>query len=97
MKAELGDEAMDEEEFDPVPEITPQHFIAAMADARRSVSDADLAKYSAFAANMSQQRSNLQAAAGPGGFSFPGASAGAPAPAGATAAADEEDDDALYT
>lgn len=97
-----GDDGMGEEEeeddFDPVPEITTAHFEAAMRDARRSVSDSDLAKYSSFAATMQQQRSALQAGAGAGGFRFPdhgGGAGGAVEDAGA--AAGEEEDDDLYS
>jgi transitional endoplasmic reticulum ATPase len=105
LRAEAGETGMDEdvEDFDPVPEITGAHFELSMKDARRSVSDADLAKYSTFAATMQQQRSQLQAAAGPSGFKFPGlrgGGGGGDAPmAGvpATADVDEDDDDDLYS
>lgn len=89
----------------PVPEVTARHFEVAMREARRSVSDADLAKYSSFAATLSQQRAAI---GGPGGlqnFRFPrgqtiGGEAGGPGgqqaaqgPAGGAGAgaADEED------
>jgi transitional endoplasmic reticulum ATPase len=105
LRAEAGETGMDEdvEDFDPVPEITGAHFELSMKDARRSVSDADLAKYSTFAATMQQQRSQLQAAAGPSGFKFPGARGGggggdAPmAGVPATADVDEDDEDDLYS
>mmetsp|Transcript_17479 Transcript_17479/g.61389 ORF Transcript_17479/g.61389 Transcript_17479/m.61389 type:complete len:1074 (-) Transcript_17479:253-3474(-) len=97
-RAAAGDEDMvdaedDEEEDDPVPEITTAHFEAAMRDARRSVSDADLAKYSSFAATMQQQRSALQAGAGVSGFRFPdrgGAGGGGATPYDGGAAVESE-------
>lgn len=84
-------EGMDEvEDVDPVPFITATHFESAMRDARRSVSDADLAKYSSFAATMQQQRSNLGGGMGAANFRFPRAGGGS-ASAGAADAADDED------
>jgi len=70
------------DDFDPVPEITAAHFEAAMAEARRSVSDADLLKYSSFAATLQQQRSQL-GGVGASNFRFPRhpAGAGGPGPA----------------
>ncbi|GKT53782.1 AAA family ATPase [Colletotrichum tofieldiae] len=59
-----GEEAMDEDEEDPVPELTKRHFEEAMQMARRSVSDVEIRRYEAFA----QQMKN----AGPGAyFKFP--------------------------
>jgi transitional endoplasmic reticulum ATPase len=86
----------DVEEEDLVPEIMPRHFENAVRDARRSVSDNDLAQYSRFAQNLQQSRSQLSTGGGSlGTFSFPQAqnNAGTGAPAGA---ADEEEDD-LYS
>ena len=86
----------DVEEEDLVPEIMPRHFENAVRDARRSVSDNDLAQYSRFAQNLQQSRSQLSTGGGSlGTFSFPQAqNAGATgAPAGQ---ADEEEDD-LYS
>ena len=77
-----------------LPSITKAHFEEAMKFARRSVSDADIRKYQAFAQNLQQSR-------GFGAdFRFPGASGGTPAAGGAGgavggAAADDDDDD-LY-
>jgi len=76
------------DDFDPVPEITVAHFEAAMAEARRSVSDADLLKYSSFAATLQQQRSQL-GGVGAANFRFPRGPSGAGGPA--PAAAEEED------
>merc|ERR1711971_1187252 len=53
MKAENEDDEMDEddddEEEDTMPEILPKHFESAVRQARRSVSDRDLAQYASFA------------------------------------------------
>eukprot|EP00824_Muranothrix_gubernata_P010672 TRINITY_DN23771_c0_g3_i1.p1 TRINITY_DN23771_c0_g3~~TRINITY_DN23771_c0_g3_i1.p1 ORF type:complete len:816 (+),score=243.18 TRINITY_DN23771_c0_g3_i1:201-2450(+) len=72
-----------EEEFDPVPEITRQHFEEAMKFARRSVSDADIRKYEMFAQSLQQSR-------GFGEFRFPdqGGAGGA--------GGDVDEDDELY-
>ena len=102
---------MDEDAADPVPSITRAHFEEAMKFARRSVSDADIRKYAAFASTLQQSRgfgsdfrfpeggvAGGAAAVGADGI---GAAAGA-APvfgsAGATApaAAAADDDDDLY-
>lgn len=66
VKAEGGDAdaamddaapADDDEEDDPVPEITRAHFEEAMKFARRSVSDADIRRYEMFAQTLQQSRS----------------------------------------
>jgi len=78
-----GEDAMEEEQPDPVPEIRRDHFEEAMRDARRSVSDADLAKYSSFAQTMQQQRAAIGGV--PGGlanFRFPDAQQAAQAQVG---------------
>ncbi|XP_042486985.1 cell division control protein 48 homolog E-like [Macadamia integrifolia] len=49
-------EAMEEDIEDEVAEITPAHFEEAMKYARRSVSDADIRKYQAFAQTLQQSR-----------------------------------------
>eukprot|EP01129_Flabellula_baltica_P014689 TRINITY_DN7108_c0_g1_i1.p1 TRINITY_DN7108_c0_g1~~TRINITY_DN7108_c0_g1_i1.p1 ORF type:complete len:787 (+),score=245.25 TRINITY_DN7108_c0_g1_i1:72-2432(+) len=54
---ETGD-IMDDDR-DPVPEITRNHFSEAMSYARRSVSDADIRKYGMFHQTLSQARGNL--------------------------------------
>lgn len=85
-----GDMDIDEEEEDPVPELTRRHFEEAMQTARRSVSDVEIRRYEAFA----QQMKN----AGPGAyFKFPEAGAEAAAAAGASNEfGDAGTDDALY-
>jgi transitional endoplasmic reticulum ATPase len=79
--APAAPEGMEVEEFDAVPFITAAHFEAAMRDARRSVSDTDLAQYMRFASQLGQQR----AAMGLGDFRM--GAPGAFVPAAATAAA----------
>ncbi|KAK2993202.1 hypothetical protein RJ640_005170 [Escallonia rubra] len=49
-------EAMEEDDVDDVPEMKPAHFEEAMKYARRSVSDADIRKYQAFAQTLQQSR-----------------------------------------
>ena len=52
LRGEAGDAMEDVEEEDTVPEILPRHFEDAVRNARRSVSDRDLAQYSSFARNL---------------------------------------------
>jgi transitional endoplasmic reticulum ATPase len=49
-------EAMEEDEVEEVAEIKASHFEEAMKFARRSVSDADIRKYQAFAQTLQQSR-----------------------------------------
>ena len=59
-KAEEAGETLPEEmedDSDPVPQITREHFEEAMRFARRSVSDQDIRRYELFAQNMQQSRS----------------------------------------
>jgi len=93
-RAENGGDAMEEDEPDEVPFITKAHFEEAMKFARRSVSDADIRKYQAFAQTLQQSR-------GFGSdFRFPDrpATAGTvpTGTAGADAFAAADDDDDLY-
>jgi len=57
-KREEDGAAMDveEEDVDPVPEITRAHFEESMKYARRSVSDNDIRKYEMFAQTLQQSR-----------------------------------------
>ena len=66
----------------PVPEVKALHFELAMREARRSVSDSDLAKYSAFAASLQQQRAAMGGGQGVSNFKFPRGSAHAEDAAG---------------
>lgn len=67
--------ADDEVEADDlVPEILPRHFEDAVRNARRSVSDRDLAQYSSFAQTLQQSRSQLTTGGGSlATFQFPAA------------------------
>ena len=47
-----------------MPEIMPRHFEESVRNARRSVSDRDLAQYSSFAATMQQARAALSGSGG---------------------------------
>ena len=87
----------DVEEEDLVPEIMPRHFENAVRDARRSVSDNDLAQYSRFAQNLQQSRSQLSTGGGSlGTFTFPQAQSNNGAGAAAGGAVDDDEDD-LYS
>jgi len=82
LRQEKGDDAMETEIEDPVPEITRVHFEEAMRYARRSVSDQDIRKYEMFAQTLVQSR-------GLGNnFRFPDSNVGGPS--------NEQGDD-LYT
>uniref|UniRef100_A0A453ISB3 Cell division cycle protein 48-like protein n=1 Tax=Aegilops tauschii subsp. strangulata TaxID=200361 RepID=A0A453ISB3_AEGTS len=88
-------EAMEEDEVDEVAEIRAAHFEESMKYARRSVSDADIRKYQAFAQTLQQSRGFGSE------FRFPdqpaaGAASAAAADPFASAAAAAEDDD-LYS
>lgn len=73
LRQEKGEDAMETEVEDPVPEITKGHFEEAMRYARRSVSDNDIRKYEMFAQTLVQSR-------GLGNnFRFPDANVGGPA------------------
>lgn len=95
---------MDEDDADPVPCITRAHFEEAMKFARRSVSDADIRKYQAFAQTLQQSRgfgSDFRFPDAPGAAAAgaaPGATTAAPATgAFASAGAAADDDDDLYS
>ena len=99
-RAAENPDLMDEDAADPVPSITKAHFEEAMKFARRSVSDADIRKYQAFAQTLQQSRgfgSDFRFPDGgvAGGAAAPGASPAFAAPAAAAAAAADDDDD-LY-
>ncbi|KXZ45807.1 hypothetical protein GPECTOR_50g601 [Gonium pectorale] len=95
-------DAMMEDEPDPVPCISKAHFEEAMKYARRSVSDADIRKYQAFAQTLQQSRgfgSDFRFPDGPGGGAAggaPAAAAGAAPAAAFTQSAAAADDDDLY-
>ncbi|CAE6455943.1 unnamed protein product [Rhizoctonia solani] len=88
-----GDAEMEDEE-DPVPEITIEHFEEAMKFARRSVSDQDIRRYEMFAQNLQQSRSFGSSFKFPEGG--PGAVGTQPASGSAAFTADDGGDDDLY-
>lgn len=88
-----GDAEMEDEE-DPVPEITIEHFEEAMKFARRSVSDQDIRRYEMFAQNLQQSRSFGSTFKFPEGG--PASSGAQPASGGAAFTADDGGDDDLY-
>lgn len=94
MKQEAGEdmeEEDDDEEVDLMPEILAKHFEAAVRQARRSVSDRDLAQYASFAQTLQQSRASVSGASGGSlaTFAFPDSSG----TTGGTAAAANDDDD----
>lgn len=99
-KAENPD--MMEDDIDEVPCITRAHFEESMKYARRSVSDADIRKYQAFAQTLQQSRgfgSDFRFPDAPGAAPAAGAALGSPLGAAAAAAFTQSaaaDDDDLY-
>merc|ERR1711976_767099 len=98
LKEEAGDEMDDDDDDDDVdtmPEILPRHFESAVRNARRSVSDRDLAQYASFAQTLQQSRAAVTGAAGGSlpTFAFP--EQGNMAEGGA--AAEEEEEEDLYS
>ena len=97
-KRKENPEAMEEDEVDEVAEIRASHFEESMKYARRSVSDADIRKYQAFAQTLQQSRGFGSE------FRFPDLPASASGPvsgdatgvAQASTAATAADDDDLY-
>merc|ERR1719457_404283 len=67
MREDAGDEMDaedDDEDEDTMPEILPAHFESAVRNARRSVSDRDLAQYASFAQTLQQSRAAVTGASG---------------------------------
>ena len=90
-KDKEGDEAMGEEDGgDPVPEITRTHFEEAMKAARKSVSDAELRRYEAFAQSMKNT-------GGMNTFRFPTAQDAGASGSGNAGFGDAGADDDLYS
>merc|ERR1711937_870877 len=91
---EMEDDDVDELE-DTMPEILPRHFEHAVRNARRSVSDRDLAQYASFAQTLQQSRAAVSGATGGSlaTFAFPDqANMG-----GDAAAEDDDDEEDLYS
>merc|ERR1712038_739207 len=93
LKEEAGE---DMEDDDLMPEILPAHFEVSVRNARRSVSDRDLAQYASFAQTLQQSRAAVN---GPAGgslstFAFPTQNNMA---GGAEAKEEEDDEEDLYS
>merc|ERR1711957_1007816 len=91
----------DDAEDDSMPEILSRHFESAVRNARKSVSDRDLAQYASFAQTLQQSRA---AVTGSGGgslasFSFPVQTASGDGTTGAAGASveEEEEEEDLYS
>jgi transitional endoplasmic reticulum ATPase len=99
MREEAGEDMEDDDEEleDTMPEILPRHFETAVRQARRSVSDRDLAQYASFAQTLQQSRAAVSGATGGSlaTFAFPGQ--GSTGVGGATGDADEDDEEDLYS
>lgn len=98
IKAEAGDMEDDgDDDEDLMPEILSKHFEAAVRQARRSVSDRDLAQYASFAQTLQQSRAAVSGSTGGSlaTFAFPGAAAVGAQATGA--AADDDDEEDLYS
>jgi transitional endoplasmic reticulum ATPase len=97
------DAMAEDDDADPVPEITKAHFEEAMKYARRSVSDADIRKYQAFSQTLQQSRgfgNDFRFPDGAGRPATAGAHGGdlnATAGSDAFAGANADDDDDLYS
>merc|ERR1712165_486028 len=99
LKEEAGEDMEDddeEEDDDLMPEILPAHFEVSVRNARRSVSDRDLAQYASFAQTLQQSRAAVN---GPAGgslstFAFPTQNNMA---GGAEAKEEEDDEEDLYS
>lgn len=86
------------EEEDLVPEIMPRHFEEAVRNARRSVSDRDLAQYSQFAQNLQQSRSQLTSGGGSlSTFQFPQQQSSYTGSAVTGTTMQEDDEEDLYS
>jgi len=98
MREEAGEDMDDDEDEDTMPEILPRHFEVAVRQARRSVSDRDLAQYASFAQTLQQSRAAISGTTGGSlaTFAFPEQSGGAGA-TGGEAAVEEDDEEDLYS
>ncbi len=99
MKDEAGDDMEDDDDDeDTMPEILPKHFEVAVRNARRSVSDRDLAQYASFAQTLQQSRASVSGTTGGSlaTFAFPNAGQSAQAAAAGGAAEDDDEED-LYS
>merc|ERR1711966_420299 len=103
LREEAGEEMEDDDDEleDTMPEILPRHFEHAVRNARRSVSDRDLAQYASFAQTLQQSRAAVSGATGGSlaSFAFPTQEnmAGGAAGDAAAAADDDDDEEDLYS
>merc|ERR1712137_12072 len=99
MRADAGEEMDedDDEDVDTMPEILPRHFEHAVRNARRSVSDRDLAQYASFAQTLQQSRASVSGSTGGSLATFAFPEQGNSAGGGATATAEEDDEEDLYS
>merc|ERR1712051_509462 len=94
-EADDMDDDDDDGDEDLMPEILPRHFEVSVRQARRSVSDRDLAQYASFAQTLQQSRASVSGATGGSlaTFAFPNQAPGVAGGAGASSSAIEEDDE----
>lgn len=85
-------EAMEEDEEEEVAQITAAHFEESMKFARRSVSDADIRKYQAFAQTLQQSRGFGSEFRFPDRPAVPATAVGTEGAAFTSAAAADDDD-----
>ena len=98
IRVEAGDDMNDEaEEDDTMPEILSKHFESAVRQARRSVSDRDLAQYASFSQTLQQSRAAVSGTTGGSlaTFSFPSRRDNIAMTGGA--AQEEEEEEDLYS
>jgi len=98
IRVEAGEDMNDEaEEDDTMPEILSKHFESAVRQARRSVSDRDLAQYGSFAQTLQQSRASVSGTTGGSlsTFSFPSRRDNMAMSGGAVQEEEEEED--LYS
>ncbi len=98
IKAEAGDMEDDDDgddDEDLMPEILSKHFESAVRQARRSVSDRDLAQYASFAQTLQQSRASVSGSTGGSlaTFAFPDSGASN----AQVAAADDDEEEDLYS
>ena len=101
LREEAGEEMEEDDEDveDSMPEILPRHFEHAVRNARRSVSDRDLAQYASFAQTLQQSRAAVTGASGGSlaTFAFPEQSGGGMAGGAGAAVAEEDEEEDLYS
>ena len=98
LREQAGEEMEEDDELeDTMPEILPRHFEHAVRNARRSVSDRDLAQYASFAQTLQQSRAAVTGASGGSLATFAFPESGGGAAAAGDAAADEDDEEDLYS